>query len=138
MKYLLVVVLFFTGCGNIPDFLLPNFVINLPVGSQRDPTPGLSCWDLNGDGECNDNEDWTGEFTIGPDGACNVYDCRGSSGEIGPIGETGEAGPQGDQGSAGIDGQDGADGPKGDIGPPGSPGPVGSGPCPTGNPHGPC
>jgi hypothetical protein len=69
--------------------------------------PGLACWDLNGDGLQDANED------INQDGFWDAADCKG---------------PQGEQGVAGLNGLDGAtglQGPQGDPGPAGPAGPAG-------------
>ena len=63
--------------------------------SGNDGAPGqdgLSCWDLNGDGNTDAAEDING------DGVWDTLDCKG------------EKGDQGDVGTPGADGQDGADG----------------------------
>ena len=53
-------------------------------GSKGDPgADGQACWDLNGNGTCQPNED------VNQDDACNVQDCRG---EIGPQGASGQPG----------------------------------------------
>ena len=117
-----------TSCGNIPDWL--EIVIPLRVGTgdaEAGPegppgSPGLSCWDLNENGACDDDEDLTGPDGV-PDGLCGVHDCRGVPG------------PQGEPGERGSDGQDGADGQPGATGPPGSDAPPAPAPEPCTHPH---
>lgn len=126
---------------------------------------GVQCWDLNGNGIADTNEDTNG------DGNFDVFDCAGPAGlpgatgatgatglsgpsgpvgtsigdpgppgEEGPIGEPGPAGgPAGEQGPAGITGPMGPEGPQGDPGDPGEPGLGGGIKGPTGpmGPQGP-
>ena len=95
---------------------------------------GLACWDLNGNGIGDPNED------INNDGIWDALDCQGDEGPTGPqgpIGLTGPVGPQGatgPQGPIGLTGATGATGPQGPIGltgatgsqgPQGIPGPQG-------------
>ncbi|MEZ4863571.1 MAG: hypothetical protein R3C14_19785 [Caldilineaceae bacterium] len=106
-----------------------------PVGPQGPAGPqgpvGQACWDLNGNGKADADEDRNG------DGEVNVLDCagpqgeqgekgakgdKGEQGEKGDQGETGAVGPQGPQGPAGPRGPQGATGPQGDTGEPGPPG----------------
>jgi len=47
---------------------------------------GLACWDLNGNGRCDAEED------INRDEACDALDCRGATGDAGPTGRQGEPG----------------------------------------------
>ncbi len=62
-------------------------------GQQGEPgIRGIACWDLNGDGVGNTDED------INTDGVVDAMDCRGPKGEMGPIG------PEGPQGEPGADG----------------------------------
>ena len=68
---------------------------------------GLSCWDLDGDGVCDPEED------VNTDEICDALDCRGPEGEQGPQGDPGPAGPMGPEGP---------EGPQGAEGPPGEPG----------------
>ena len=66
----------------------------------RDGIDGLVCWDLDGDGVGDPEEDTNG------DGEFNARDCEGpagSPGRDGPGGATGAAGPAG---TAGVDGVD--------------------------------
>ncbi|MFC1935943.1 hypothetical protein ACFLX9_04240, partial [Chloroflexota bacterium] len=53
---------------------------------------GVDCWDLDGDGVRDPEEDVNG------DGAFDALDCQG------PTGEQGDPGPQGDPGETGTDG----------------------------------
>jgi predicted regulator of Ras-like GTPase activity (Roadblock/LC7/MglB family) len=66
------------------------------MGPQGDP--GLACWDLNGNGAADPEEDINGD---------TVWDaayCAGPQGEPGPQGEVGPAGPEGPQGAQGEPG----------------------------------
>lgn len=63
------------------------------IGPKGDP--GLACWDLNGNGTGDPEED------INLDDAWNVADCQGSQGEQGPQGEKGDTGQDGATGPAG-------------------------------------
>jgi hypothetical protein len=64
-----------------------------------DGLPGLACYDLNANGECDEEEDWNGP-NAEADGACDAYDCQGIRGV---------------DGSAGTNGLDGADGEDGET-----------------------
>ncbi len=94
------------------------------MGPQGDP--GLACWDLNGDGVADLDED------LNLDGFWSAADCQGPQGETGPAGADGLPGPQGDvgpQGPAGADGLPGPQGPQGEVGltgPQGEVGPAGA------------
>jgi len=72
---------------------------------------GLDCWDLNGNGSGDANEDTNG------DGSFDAADCQG---------DNGAKGDQGDPGAKGDKGEKGDDGPKGDKGDKGDPGPPGT------------
>src|SRR6056297_1644586 len=92
-----------------------------PPGSAGPPGPagpagedGLACWDLDGDGREDLEED------LNADGVWDVQDC------VGPQGPPGPAGPEGPQGPRGPEGPEGDDGPRGPQGPQGPPGPPGS------------
>jgi hypothetical protein len=98
-----------------------------PQGPQGPAGPGggLNCWDTDGDGNQDANED------VNNDGIWNALDCRGEDGAAGPagsvgpqgpIGLTGAAGPAGAQGAAGVAGPAGA---QGVAGPAGAQGPQG-------------
>ena len=156
IKYLVTFMLFLilnASCGSG----WPLLVFNVPLGGraedgQQGPPgdageDGDHCWDLNGNGECDEGEDWRGSDSgsdgeiVGPDGFCDIWDCRGATGAAGPVGATGDRGPQGDQGDTGANGERGDTGPQGPPGANGEDGvdgQDGSGPCPNGNPHGPC
>ncbi len=54
--------------------------------------PGLACWDANGNGVTDPDEDVNG------DGDFDTLDCRGPQGEPGPTGAQGVPGPQGEPG----------------------------------------
>jgi hypothetical protein len=64
---------------------------------------GLNCWDLNGNGRADADEDANG------DGAFDAADCQGAAGLRGPAGATGAAGADGGDGVDGTDGADGID-----------------------------
>lgn len=93
---------------------------------------GLACWDLNGNGIEDPNED------INQDSLWNALDCQGAQGitgvtgpvgPAGPVGLTGATGPQGIQGNPGVAGPTGltgATGPAGAIGATGPAGPQGA------------
>ncbi len=89
---------------------------------------GLACWDLNGNGIGDANEDIDGNLVW------DAMDCQGIQGQIGltgpigPIGLTGATGPQGvagAQGATGPQGLTGATGPQGVAGVQGATGPQG-------------
>ena len=87
-----------------------------PVGTPvpgRDGVDGLNCWDLNGNGAADDDEDING------DGVVDVVDCQAAPGQDGTAGPAGAPGPEGPQGPAGPAGADGADGSSGGRGPAG-------------------
>lgn len=85
-----------------------------PVG-----LPGLSCWDLDGDGAEDLYED------VNLDGIHDALDCDGAVGAPGDAGATGPAGPAGSQGPTGPAGPEGAAGLQGSMGPDGATGPEG-------------
>jgi hypothetical protein len=64
----------------------------------RDGTDGLDCWDLNGDGVPDPQED------TNTDGTWDARDCRGLPGQDGTDGADGADGPPGADGVDGIDG----------------------------------
>jgi len=67
-----------------------------PAGQPIPGEDGLSCWDLDGNGNCDlETEDITG------DGQCGAQDCQGADGATGTDGQ---------DGTSGADGQDGVDG----------------------------
>ncbi len=84
------------------------------TGQKGDP--GLACWDLNGNGLEDVDED------INQDNLWDTVDCKGSQGDPGVQGDPGIQGPQGDIGPAGPAGAQGEAGP---IGAQGEMGPVG-------------
>lgn len=63
--------------------------------SGEDGSDGLSCWDLNGNGLAETQED------LNADGVVDVFDCQGSTGPSGPTGETGTPGLPGPEGPVG-------------------------------------
>lgn len=77
---------------------------------------GINCWDLNGDGHDDDEEDVNG------DGAWDAFDCQGGSGDRGPQGTQGDQGVRGEGGAEGVRGEPGAVGPGGSRGLPGAAG----------------
>ncbi|MEZ4737374.1 MAG: hypothetical protein R3E79_60635 [Caldilineaceae bacterium] len=131
-----------------------------PQGEQGEPGPqgqqgpaGLACWDRNGNGKPDPQEDQNGDGKydaldcVGPTGPPGVV---GPAGPTGPTGLMGPVGPQGPQGLPGEKGEPGPQGPQGDsglqgpLGPqgeqgePGLPGPAGpSGPKGDTGPQGP-
>lgn len=76
-----------------------------PNPTQMTAPVVLACWDLNGNGIADGNEDTNG------DGSVNVLDCRGAAGVDGANGPSGADGRDGAAGQNGADGQDGADAP---------------------------
>ena len=68
---------------------------------------GLACWDLNGDGIQDPNEDTNN------DNNWDALDCQGLQGPIGATGPQGLVGPQGPIGLTGPTGATGAQGPQG-------------------------
>jgi hypothetical protein len=90
------------------------------AGQKGDP--GLACWDLNGNGVKDTNED------LNKDGAWTAADCtglQGAQGPAGPQGPQGVRGLKGDTGATGATGPTGPQGPKGDTGDTGPQGPAG-------------
>ncbi len=69
-----------TDLEEAQEALVDEIISQLP---QNTGEPGLHCWDLNGDGIEDDNED------VNEDGVFDALDCIG---EIGPTGERGEPG----------------------------------------------
>lgn len=59
---------------------------------------GLNCWDLNGNGEPDADED------VNADGVWDAYDCQGAAGAAGAAGASGATGPPGAPGETGADG----------------------------------
>ena len=103
---------------------------------------GLNCWDLDGDGIKDPEEDinndgvWNTEDCKGPQGEQGIQGPKGDKGDTGvqgpqgiqgPIGATGETGPQGPKGDKGDTGDTGATGPEGPQGPQGEKGDPGTG-----------
>lgn len=87
------------------------------------PVNGINCWDLNGNGINDPNEDING------DGLFNTLDCIGATGAQGPAGPAGAAGatgPAGPAGPTGLTGPAGATGATGPAGPIGLTGPAGA------------
>jgi len=102
---------------------------NQSNGGNGEPGPGqpipggedgLHCWDLNGNGVGDPEED------LNDDGEFDASDCQGPEGSAGPQGLPGEPGAPGTPGQQGPAGQDGRDGAQGPVGPPGPEGPQGS------------
>ena len=91
------------GCGAGPGYLLSGLVADSIIDAWRpedEAEDGLDCYDLNANGECDEEEDWTGPEGE-PDAVCDVYDCRGSDGDDGADGEAGVPGPTGPHGEPG-------------------------------------
>lgn len=82
-----------------------------PTGNMG--SNGLACWDLNGNGVGDPNEDINGDSKF------DALDCKGDTGSAGP---TGPQGIQGPIGATGLTGATGPVGPTGPTGPQGSPG----------------
>ena len=78
------------------------------AGSLDEPAgqgpAGLSCWDTNGNGVADGEED------VNEDGSVDTLDCRGPAGATGPAGSQG---PAGANGATGPPGPSGATGPSG-------------------------
>ena len=88
-----------------------------------DGLDGLSCWDTNGNGIGDPDED------INTDGNYDTLDCIGPQGVAGVDGQDGAPGVDGavgPEGPQGPQGPTGATGPQGPVGPPGLPGPAGA------------
>ena len=84
---------------------------------------GLACWDLNGNGIGDPNED------ANNDGVFDALDCQGVAGPAGPVGPqgpVGATGPIGPAGPIGATGPQGPQGPTGATGPQGPQGPIGA------------
>jgi hypothetical protein len=81
--------------------------------------PGLACWDLNGNGIEDAEED------LNLDNLWDTVDCKGPQGDPGVQGDPGIQGPQGEQGIQGAAGATGAQGLQGDVGPAGPAGATG-------------
>ena len=116
------------GFGSVAISLLNEPAPEEPADSEPPPAvvlpgpPGLSCWDLDGDGVADPQEDVNG------DGTHDALDCQGRQGSPGDNGEVGSDGIAGDAGDDGDDGEQGDAGPPGTSGPPGpsgAPGPQG-------------
>lgn len=90
--------------------------ITLAATTYEAPEPPLciSCWDLNGNGIKDPDEDVNG------DGSIDVLDCGGEIYEC--LGTPGPKGEKGDQGMQGIQGELGDPGPQGPQGEEGDPG----------------
>jgi len=93
-----------------------------PQGPQGPSGPGggLNCWDTDGDGIQDANED------VNNDGFFNALDCRGAQGIAGAQGAAGAAGATGTQGTAGPAGAQGGQGVAGPAGPAGASGAAGA------------
>lgn len=70
-------------------------------------TGGLACWDLNGNGIGDPDEDTNN------DGVWDAFDCQGVQGDVGPQGPQGIVGTTGPQGPQGLTGPQGPQGPAG-------------------------
>ncbi len=96
----------------VPD----NTNDNAPGQGVPDDVFFVACWDLNGDGEADAEED------VNADGVWNALDCQGPAGPEGPEGPQGLPGQDGTDGTDGTDGAQGPQGPEGPEGPQGEPG----------------
>lgn len=97
-------------CGIDPLLPTINAAVNLAQGFPADGRDGINCWDLNGDGFDDDEEDING------DGVWDAWDCQGDIGESGPTGLQGSSGIPGPIGETGEQGDPGAAGPQGEPG----------------------
>ena len=95
------------GLGSLALSLLSPAGTVGPAGEPGDPGPagatepgpaGLACWDLNGNGEADPEEDINGDEVF------DTLDCQGAEGPAGADGQ------EGADGQDGVDGQDGASG----------------------------
>jgi len=95
-KLLLLTLILFTVSCNVDDEMYPQEpgVINGTNG--EDGNNGINCWDLNGNGTGEQNED------INEDGNYDAGDCQGSDGNDGDNGDNGTDGNDGSDGSDGI------------------------------------
>lgn len=112
------------GCGN-PFLTLEDFQRDLiigglaaavlfnqstmgddPAGAPLPGEDGLNCWDLNGNGVADPEED------VNEDGTIDALDCRGVEGPEGPAGSDGTQDQEGTQGPTGPQGLQGAPGPE--------------------------
>jgi len=118
-----------SGCGNGGLFGLEDYqrdllfaaivasVSNNPdnqdpdTGSPADRTDGISCWDLNGNGLADNQEDRNN------DGVIDAFDCQGPQGIVGEQGIQGEQGETGPEGPQGVKGDSGLQGIQGNPGP---------------------
>ena len=83
------------GAGLLPVLVGTGGFIagaNSQQGDAQDGLDGLNCWDLNGDGINDEEEDTSG------DGQWTAADCRGADGEDGNNGLDGNTGLPGDAG----------------------------------------
>ncbi len=92
-----------------------------PTGQPVPGEDGINCWDVNGNGVNDPEEDVNGDDVF------DAQDCLGAPGPEGPEGPQGEPGPPGLPGDAGPQGPDGPEGPEGPQGVPGPEGPEGDG-----------
>ncbi len=83
-------------------------------------TDGRNCWDLNGNGQGDPEEDTNG------DGDFDAEDCKGAKGDPGNKGDKGDKGDPGDKGDKGDKGDQGNKGDKGDKGDKGAQGSSGT------------
>ncbi len=103
-----------------PDQMCGNNEQRVAWNSEGPQGPaGLTCWDLNGNGWADPEED------VNQDAAWDVWDCIGPAGPQGEAGLAGPAGPQGEPGATGATGPAGAQGDVGPAGPQGETGPAG-------------
>jgi len=96
-------------------------IVGISGADGTDGIDGLNCWDMDANGVCDGDDDWTGPDGE-PDGICNHLDCQGLTGPQGPTGPAGQDGTNGSDGTNGTNGIDGTNGTDGADGADGSPG----------------
>lgn len=88
------------GCGQGPGYLGLGLVIEDLLDSNPEPVDGADgthCWDLDGSGECENDEDVNG------DAVCDALDCQGVQGDPGDDGaDSTVPGPTGPAGAPGV------------------------------------
>lgn len=116
------------GLGSLALSLLSPAGTVGPAGEPGEPGPagqsatgpaGLACWDLNGNGEADPDEDINGDEVF------DTLDCQGADGQDGSVGQTGADGHDGADGTDGAAGATGATGGSGATGATGAEGPAG-------------
>ena len=108
--FVMVVVMGLFGCGSGLPWTIGGLIVEDALDKGPiDGDDGLDCWDLNANGNCDEEDDATG------DGFCDALDCRGADGGQGPAGDPGLPGVQGDPGPPGSMGDPGSQGERGAI-----------------------